>query len=120
VTLNPALRIAEAKRLARGAADAGFEPRSLQTFQLPGRSGASAFEVAIYNMVHGGYATEYEGKLGRKLANIICGGDIARGTKVTEQDLLDLEREAFLSLCGEPNTQARMQHMLQTGKPLRN
>ena len=71
-------------------------------------------------MALGGYITEYEEKLGTKLAHVITGGDVLPGSLVSEQYLLDLEREAFLSLCGEAKTQERMQHMLKTGRPLRN
>jgi 3-hydroxyacyl-CoA dehydrogenase len=58
--------------------------------------------------------------VGNKLANVLSGGDVPTGTRLSEQDFLDLEREAFLSLCGEEKTQARIQHMLMKGKPLRN
>ena len=68
----------------------------------------------------GGFVTEYEERLGRAVARVITGGDVPAGTIVTEQWLLDLEREAFLSLCGERKTLERIQHMLKKGKPLRN
>ena len=72
-------------------------------------------------MHKGGYITDYDVVVGKKLAAILSGGKLSAGeTEVSEQYLLDLEREAFLSLCGDPRTQARMQHMLKTGKPLRN
>ena len=72
----------------------------------------------IENFVDGVTDGEYEA--GRKLAKVICGGDVPAGTQVTEQQFLDLEREAFVSLAGEQKTQARIQHMLEKGKPLRN
>jgi 3-hydroxyacyl-CoA dehydrogenase len=68
----------------------------------------------------GGFITEYEEKLGRTIAGVITGGDVAAGTPVPEQWFLDLEREAFLRLCGERRTLERIQHMLKKGKPLRN
>jgi 3-hydroxyacyl-CoA dehydrogenase len=68
----------------------------------------------------GKYITEYEGFMAKKLANVMTGGDLSRPTWVSEQYILDLEREAFLSLCGEEKTQQRMWAILQTGKPLRN
>jgi 3-hydroxyacyl-CoA dehydrogenase len=68
----------------------------------------------------GGFITEYEERLGRTVAGVITGGDVPAGTPITEQWLLDLEREAFLSLCGERRTLERIQHMLKKGKPLRN
>jgi 3-hydroxyacyl-CoA dehydrogenase len=71
-------------------------------------------------MIRAGYISEYDGHIAAKLAHVITGGDLSRTTLVSEQYLLDLEREAFVSLCGEQKTQMRMQHMLETGKPLRN
>ena len=71
-------------------------------------------------MKEGGYITEYEAHIAGKLAYVLTGGDISSPTWVDEQYILDLEREAFLSLCGEQKTQARMWNILQTGKPLRN
>jgi 3-hydroxyacyl-CoA dehydrogenase len=68
----------------------------------------------------GGYATEYDGQVGRKLANILAGGPLSSSQTVSEQYILDLEREAFVSLCGEKKTQERIAHTLKTGKPLRN
>ncbi|HOG08583.1 MAG: 3-hydroxyacyl-CoA dehydrogenase/enoyl-CoA hydratase family protein [Syntrophales bacterium] len=74
----------------------------------------------LFNMQHGNYASAYDVHVSRKVAYILSGGDCAEGTYVTEQEILDLEREAFLSLCGEQKTQDRIMHMLTTGKPLRN
>jgi 3-hydroxyacyl-CoA dehydrogenase len=71
-------------------------------------------------MKSGGYITDHDALIARKLAGVLAGGMVTPGTAVTEQYLLDLEREAFLSLCGERKSQERMQHMLRTGKPLRN
>jgi 3-hydroxyacyl-CoA dehydrogenase len=71
-------------------------------------------------MREGGYISEYDEHIGKKLATVLCGGSVPNGTRRTEQDFLDLEREAFLSLCGEEKTMARIMHMLETGKPLRN
>ena len=76
--------------------------------------------MGIYMMREGGYITEYEAHIAGKLANVLTGGDISAPAWVDEQYILDLEREAFLSLCGEQKTQARMWNILQTGKPLRN
>ena len=77
-------------------------------------------EAILYNMLKGNYASEYDVHVSRKVAYILSGGDCAEGTLVTEQEILDLEKEAFLSLCGERKTQDRIMHMLSTGKPLRN
>jgi 3-hydroxyacyl-CoA dehydrogenase len=70
-------------------------------------------------MLQGGFITEYEAKLAGKIAYVICGGDLTSAQWVSEQYLLDLEREAFLSLCGEPKTVERIRHLLNTGKTLR-
>jgi 3-hydroxyacyl-CoA dehydrogenase len=77
-------------------------------------------KLAIHMMIRGGYASEYDGVVGRKLANILAGGAITAPQLVPEQYVLDLEREAFVSLCGERKTQERIAHTLKTGKPLRN
>jgi 3-hydroxyacyl-CoA dehydrogenase len=71
-------------------------------------------------MQQGGYASAHDVTVGKKLAYVLCGGDVPAGPRRTEQDYLDLEREAFLSLCGEEKTRERIQAMLMTGKPLRN
>jgi 3-hydroxyacyl-CoA dehydrogenase len=68
----------------------------------------------------GGFATDYDAEIGGVIADIICGGDVPAGTLVSEQDFLDLERDGFMRLCRNPKTVARIQHMLKTGKPLRN
>ena len=85
-----------------------------------GRDAFGALRVAIHMMKEGKYITEYEGHMARKLANVMTGGELSRPTWVDEQYILDLEREAFISLCGEEKTQQRMMSLLQTGKPLRN
>jgi len=91
-----------------------------QDIRAPGRSMAASLGSQLWNMRMGGFITEYEEKLGRTIAGVITGGDVAAGTVVTEQWFLDLEREAFLQLCGEKKTIERIQHMLKKGKPLRN
>jgi 3-hydroxyacyl-CoA dehydrogenase len=78
------------------------------------------FRVALYGFQLGGFASEHDAVIAEHVANILTGGDRAPGTKITEQDVLDLEREAFLSLIGTEKSQQRIQHMLTTGKPLRN
>jgi len=77
-------------------------------------------KMGVYLMRQGEYITEYEQKLGVKIAEVLCGGNVTSGTPISEQYLLDLEREAFKSLCGERKAQERIQHTLKTGKPLRN
>jgi 3-hydroxyacyl-CoA dehydrogenase len=76
--------------------------------------------MLINTMVAGGYASEHDALISKKLATVLCGGAGGAAREVTEQEMLDLEREAFMSLCAEPKTQERMQHMLETNKPLRN
>ena len=76
--------------------------------------------MAIWTLHEQGYATDHDVTVSEKVAHVLSGGEVLSDTKVSEQYLLDLEREAFVSLCGDPKTQDRMQHMLTTGKPLRN
>lgn len=120
LTLDPDRLIGDAKKLALGMANGGYVAPRRRTAKLPGPSGRTAIELFLYQMSEGGFATEHDVVVGRKLAHVLCGGDIPAGTVRTEQDLLDLEREAFLSLAGTEKSKARMQHMLQKGKPLRN
>jgi len=120
VTIDPDALIADAKKMARGLADAAFVPPHQRKVKLPGASGRSTIELFLYSMAEGGYATPHDVTVGKKLAWVMTGGDAPGGTWHTEDDLLALEREAFLSLCGDPKTQARIQHFLKTNKPLRN
>jgi 3-hydroxyacyl-CoA dehydrogenase len=85
-----------------------------------GREVATVMKLAVSSMRRSSYVSEHDACIAGKLAGVLSGGDVPAGTAVSEQHLLDLEREAFLSLCGEPLTQARMRQMLATGKPLRN
>jgi len=93
-----------------------------QTTQIKvlGEQFLAAAKLAIHMMLRGGYASEYDAHVGRKLANILAGGPLTSPQMVSEQYVLDLEREAFVSLCGERKTQERIAHTLKTGKPLRN
>lgn len=120
VVLDPDRQIGEAKRMARGLADAGYVPPRRRTFKLPGASGRATLELGLYTFQQGGYATAYDVVVGKQVARVLTGGDCASNSWRTEQDILDLEREAFLSLCGNAETIARIQHMLEKGKPLRN
>lgn len=85
-----------------------------------GTAGYAALELAIETLRWGNQISDHDAKIGRKIAYVLTGGGVTPGTPVTEQDLLDLEREAFLSLLGEPKTMERIRHMLATNKPLRN
>jgi 3-hydroxyacyl-CoA dehydrogenase len=117
---NPDRLIHDAKELALGLARAGYRPGRPRTdVAALGRPALSTFRVGIHNALRGGYISDHDALIGTKVATILCGGDRDPGT-ATEQHFLDLEREAFLSLLGTPKTQARIQHTLKTGKPLRN
>ena len=121
ITIQRDFLLQEAKNTVLAMNREGYEtPRPRTDIALPGRSEFSTFAYALYAMRVGGQISEYDELLGRKIAFVMTGGNIPRGTRLSEQDLLDLEREAFLSLCGEEKTQARIQYMLMKGKPLRN
>jgi 3-hydroxyacyl-CoA dehydrogenase len=85
-----------------------------------GRDALAALRVGLHMYKEGGYISDYDAVIGEKLINILTGGELSQPTWVSERYILDLEREAFLSLCGEEKTQERIYHMLETGKPLRN
>ena len=120
ITLNRDLLLHDAKQRVLGMARAGYrKPRPVK-LRLPGASGAAAFRWFLDSMKEGHQITEHEFKMASKLAWVLCGGDTSTRVKVSQQQILDLEREAFLSLAGEPKSQERMQYMLQNNKPLRN
>ena len=98
----------------------GYAPPPEEKIRVAGAAGKAVLQLGAYHMRQGGYISDHDLKIACKLAHVLAGGDVPAGSLVTEQYLLDLEREAFLSLCGEPKTQQRMQHMLAKGKPLRN
>ena len=120
VVLNGDRLVSEAKKTALGMAQGGYVPPARRRVKVPGTAARAAIDLFLYQMSQGGYATPHDVTVGKKLAHVMTGGDVPAGTWLTEQQLLDVEREAFLSLCGEEKSQARMGHMLQTGKPLRN
>jgi 3-hydroxyacyl-CoA dehydrogenase len=86
----------------------------------PGESILAALKMGVYLMRKGDYISDHEQKLATKIAEVLCGGNITPGTPISEQYVLDLERETFKSLCGEKKTQERIQYTLKTGKTLRN
>jgi len=98
----------------------GYKPPLPEKIYAAGRDSLAAMKVGVYMMKEGGYITEYENHMAGKLAYVMTGGELSKPAWVPEQYILDLEREAFLSLCGEQKTQQRMWNILQTGKPLRN
>ena len=121
VVMNINRRIAEAKRSVLELYQEGYvAPTQRSDIKVLGRLGLGAFMAGINGMKRGGYATEHDALIARKLAYVMCGGDLSEMTLVTEQYLLDLEREAFLSLCGEKKTLERIQSVLKSGKPVRN
>jgi 3-hydroxyacyl-CoA dehydrogenase len=120
VVMNKDLLLAEAKKEVLHMVATGYHPPLPEKIYTAGRDALGALRVAIHMMKEGKYITEYESHMAGKLANVMTGGELSRPTWVDEQYILDLEREAFISLCGEEKTRQRMVNMLQTGKPLRN
>lgn len=120
VIMRQQSRVAEAKREVLRLDQLGYEPPLEQAITVAGREGKAVLKLAVQAMKLGHYISDHDEKIANKLAHVLSGGDVPSGAVVTEQYLLDLECEAFLSLCGEVKTQARMSHMLSTGKPLRN
>ncbi|MBI1795251.1 MAG: enoyl-CoA hydratase/isomerase family protein [Chloroflexi bacterium] len=112
--------LAEAKREALHMIAAGYRPPAPEPIYAAGRDMLGALRVGAWMFKEGKYISEYDHHIANKLAFVMCGGELTRSQWVSEQYILDLEREAFLSLCGEEKTQARMWSLLQTGKPLRN
>jgi 3-hydroxyacyl-CoA dehydrogenase len=120
VVMNKDFLLAEAKKEVLHMVKTGYHPPLTEKIYAAGRDALGALRVAIHMMKEGKYITEYESHMAQKLAIVMTGGDLSRPTWVDEQYILDLEREAFISLCGEEKTRQRMINMLQTGKPLRN
>lgn len=120
ITMNPDRLIADAKRVALTLVETGYRPPLRHRVRVGGERVRAALLAGLYNLRVAGHITEYDEYVGRKLAYVITGGDVPEGALVDEQHLLDLEREAFLSLLGERRTQERIQHLLRTGRPLRN
>jgi 3-hydroxyacyl-CoA dehydrogenase len=121
VSINPGRRIAEAKQAVIELYDDGYVmPVQRSDIRVLGRSMLGAMHAGINGMWRGNYATDHDVTVAKKLAYVMCGGDLSEPTLVSEQYLLDLEREAFLSLTGEKKTLERIQSILKSGKPLRN
>ncbi|MCA1902028.1 MAG: 3-hydroxyacyl-CoA dehydrogenase/enoyl-CoA hydratase family protein [Candidatus Hydrogenedens sp.] len=117
---NFELQVGRAKNVCLSLIQAGYRPPRPPRLWALGETPRAAFEAAVWGMKEAGFASEHDMLIATKVAYILTGGDRAEGTPITEQDLLDLECEAFCSLCGTEKTQQRIQHMLTTGKPLRN
>ncbi|MGF6925913.1 3-hydroxyacyl-CoA dehydrogenase [Chitinophaga sp. W2I13] len=121
ITMNLSRLIADAKRSVIALADEGYtRPVERTDIKVMGRGALGALLAGVYAMKFGNYISEHDQKVANKLAYVMCGGDLTEASFVSEQYLLDLEREAFLSLCGERKTLERLQSVIKTGKPVRN
>jgi len=121
IILNQSRRITKAKDQALQLFNAGYtQPQQRKDIKVLGKSGLGALYAGINGMHKGGYASDHDVKVAKKLAFVMCGGDLSEPTVVNEQYLLDLEREAFLSLCGEKKTLERIQSVITVGRPIRN
>lgn len=120
VVMNRGQVLHEAKKEVLYMAEAGFSAPIKEKIFAAGRDALAALQVGVYMMAEAKFITEYEKVIAGKLAHVLAGGEISQPQWVSEQYILDLEREAFLSLCGNEKTQQRMWHLLKTGKPLRN
>jgi 3-hydroxyacyl-CoA dehydrogenase len=121
ITMNRERVLSDAKSRALELARAGYEPPVPRTdIPAPGENLLAALKMGVYMMRQGDFITDYEVKLAAKIAEVLCAGNVTPGTPVSEQYILDLEREGFKSLCGEKKTQERIQFTLKTGKTLRN
>ena len=120
ITINRDHLLADAKQLVLAMVREGYTPPRPPKIKVIGDRGRALIKMFTYSMVGGHYISEYDAHVAGKVGFVLCGGNVLPKTEVTEQYLLDLEREAFLSLCGEPKTQERIQYLLAKGKPLRN
>ncbi|NPV27337.1 MAG: 3-hydroxyacyl-CoA dehydrogenase [Firmicutes bacterium] len=120
ITLNNDFLIADAKKRVLELIDIGYTPLLSKPFPAVGQNGLGLIKSSTRQMMHAGYMSEYDWHIACKIVDVMAGGQITAGTMINEQYLLDLEREVFLSLCGEQKTQDRIVHMLTKGKPLRN
>lgn len=120
IVINKDRQIAEAKKHVILMFDAGYTQPIREKVKVLGRNAMGMFYVGSDQMEAGNYISEHDQLIANKLGYVMTGGNLSEATEVSEQYLLDLEREAFLSLCGERKTLERIQHMLKTGKPLRN
>lgn len=120
ISLNAGRNIAEAKKIVLAMAPNYIKPIPRTDIHVLGRTGLGALYIAAHSLQLGNYASEHDIKIAKKVAWVLCGGDLTSAQTVSEKYLIDLEREAFLSLCGEQKTLERIQYMLENGKPLRN
>ena len=124
ISMNRDRQVADAKATALAMVRAGYRPAAPPptepSIRVLGEEFLAGAKLAIHMMLRGEYISEYDAHVARKLAQFVSGGALSAPQLVSEQYLLDLEREAFVSLCGERKTQERIAHTLKTGKPLRN
>lgn len=121
MTVNRDFLIEDAKKTVLAMDMEGYTPpRPKDAIRVAGENALAMIKLALWTMRESNFITDHDVTVSTKVAHVLCGGEVLADTTVTEQYLLDLEREAFVSLCGDPKTQARIQHMLTTGKPLRN
>jgi len=120
ITLNPDQRIHDAKLKALALAPSYRPSRPLTDIKAPGRGIASSIKTQLWNLEQGGFISAHDKYLASGIADVITGGDVPAGTLISEEYLLDLEREMFLKFCGQKKTAERIQHMLKKGRPLRN
>ena len=121
IIMNKKNQISIAKQTAINMYEVGYtKPIKRTDIKVLGKQALGMMYVGADSMLAGGYISEHDKKIANKIANVLCGGELSQATRVSEQYLLDLEREAFLSLCGERKTLERIQYMLKNGKPLRN
>ncbi|MGC9044461.1 MAG: 3-hydroxyacyl-CoA dehydrogenase, partial [Myxococcota bacterium] len=120
ITLNRDRVISDAKKVVLHLSEMNYRPPLPFKFRLPGESAYATIWANLDTMKNGNYISEYDMHIAKKIAWVMCGGITSKEILVDEQYVLDLEREAFLSLCGEQKTQERIQYMLMNNKPLRN
>jgi 3-hydroxyacyl-CoA dehydrogenase len=120
IVLNNSHLLAEAKNEILRMVQSGYTAPLPEKIYVAGRDTLAAMKVGVFMYQEGNYFTDYEAIVVNKASHVLTGGEISQPAWVDEQYILDLEREAFLSLCGEEKTQERLWHFLRTGKPLRN
>lgn len=120
MTMDPARLIQDAKDAALAMARPAYRPPARSRIRVVGQRGRAALEATLYHLKAGGHITAHDELVGRKLSHVMSGGDVPEGVWVSEEYLLGLEREGYLSLLGEAKTQERIRHLLQTGTPLHN
>ena len=120
ISINRRRHLYDAKEVVRSIAARGYQQPQPREMMVPGRNGLARFKLEIHQMLCAEYISGHDACVLKKLAHVLCGGELTSPQRVSEPYILDLEREAFISLCGEEKTQSRIEFTLKTGKPLRN